>query len=346
MKLCIYTDVHWCATYSIVNGRGRTYSTRLEHLIDSVNWVQYLAQKTKCDKIICGGDFFNRSDINAEEITALNEVKWANIPQYFLVGNHEITSDDLSMNSLNVLSSIGKVISTCSSFDANGTEVFFLPYMDNDNIKPLKEYVETFGHKCDKRIIISHNDLKDVRYEGFLNTTGFSLKEIEENCNLFINGHIHNCGILNDKETIINLGNLCGQRFTEDAFAYRHYACVVDTDTLQVDYYENPYALNFYHLYIGDGLKIESELARLGANAVVSISTKVSLMEDIRQLLKEMPNIVNYKFSDTLNETTVDEETTDVELGRVNHLVKFREFCLNVIGDTPAVIQELNEVCK
>ena len=98
MKLCIYTDVHWCTAYSIVNGRGETYSTRLEHLIDSVNWVQDLAQKTNCDRIICGCDFFDRSNINAEEITALNEVKWANIPQYFLVGNHEITSDDLSMN--------------------------------------------------------------------------------------------------------------------------------------------------------------------------------------------------------------------------------------------------------
>ena len=69
-------------------------------------------------------------------------------------------------------------------------------------------------------------------------------------------------------------------------------------------------------------------------------------MEDIRQLLKTMPNIVNYKFSDTLNETVIDEDKTDVELGRVNHLVKFREFCLNVIGDTPVVVQELNEVCK
>ena len=60
MKLCIYTDVHWCTAYSIVNGRGETYSTRLGHLIDSVNWVQDLAQKTNCDKIICGGDFFDR----------------------------------------------------------------------------------------------------------------------------------------------------------------------------------------------------------------------------------------------------------------------------------------------
>ncbi len=71
MKVCFYTDVHWSQNSSIVRSRGEKYSTRLENLIKSVNWAERLAFDCGCSAVICGGDFFDSTELNCEEISAL-----------------------------------------------------------------------------------------------------------------------------------------------------------------------------------------------------------------------------------------------------------------------------------
>ena len=39
-----------------------------------MNWVESLAVELGCNGEICCGDFFDRSDLNAEELTALRDV--------------------------------------------------------------------------------------------------------------------------------------------------------------------------------------------------------------------------------------------------------------------------------
>ena len=99
MKYLVCGDVHWCQYSSILRARGRKYSVRLENLINSVNWVEDLAAKKGCIGVIYLGDFFDRPDLNAEELTALQEVKWANIKHIFIVGNHESNVLNLSFSS-------------------------------------------------------------------------------------------------------------------------------------------------------------------------------------------------------------------------------------------------------
>ena len=76
MKLLVYGDPHWCQYSSIVRKQGEKYSVRLENLIKSINWVESTATEQGCECIINLGDFFDKSELNAEEITALNDVKW------------------------------------------------------------------------------------------------------------------------------------------------------------------------------------------------------------------------------------------------------------------------------
>ena len=102
-KLLIYTDVHWSTYSSIVRGRGRKYSARLENLIKSVNWAEGVAEERGCDAIFCLGDFFDKPTLNAEEISALNEIEWAKLPHTFLVGNHEIEDGNARYSSVEVL---------------------------------------------------------------------------------------------------------------------------------------------------------------------------------------------------------------------------------------------------
>ena len=84
----------------------------------------------------------------------------------------------------------------------------------------------------------------------FVSKDGFSIEEIENNCDLYLNGHLHNGGKVTNK--IINVGNLTGQNFSEDAFRYDHSVIVLDTDNLSCAVYENPYAFNFYKLDFTD----------------------------------------------------------------------------------------------
>ena len=84
MKVAIYSDCHWSQNSSIIRSRGCKYSTRLENLIESINWVEQLAWNQGCDCIICCGDFFDSSVLNSEEISALQEIRWAPISHLFL----------------------------------------------------------------------------------------------------------------------------------------------------------------------------------------------------------------------------------------------------------------------
>ena len=95
MKVCIYSDVHWSQNSSIIRSKGEKYSTRLENLIFSVNWVEQLAWEQNCDCVICCGDFFDSAVLNAMEVSALQEIRWAPMSHLFLTGNHETNVSSL-----------------------------------------------------------------------------------------------------------------------------------------------------------------------------------------------------------------------------------------------------------
>ena len=100
MKICIYTDNHYAQYSSILRNRGSKYSVRLENQIESLNWVEELSAQTKCDRVVCLGDFFDKPELNAEELTALKSIKWnKDATHIFLVGNHEMGSNDLEYSS-------------------------------------------------------------------------------------------------------------------------------------------------------------------------------------------------------------------------------------------------------
>ena len=248
MKYFIFADPHWSSYSSIVRSRGEIYSTRLENLIKTINWIELEAQKQNCDAIICLGDFFDKSELNSEEITALQEIKWANMRHYMLVGNHEMGRNDLEISSAHLFALIPNVAVIDIPYmynEQNNTSIMFLPYVLENNRKPLKEYFDGMEH-CENRIIFSHNDIAGIQLGNFVSTSGFSIKEIEENCNLFINGHLHNDTEIGNK--IINVGNITGQNFSEDAFAHTHKALILDTDEKSLIPVVNPHAMNFYKL--------------------------------------------------------------------------------------------------
>lgn len=290
MKILIYTDNHFCSNSSIIRKNGEKYSIRLENQIKSVNWAEQLGIEKNCDMVIHLGDFFDKSELTAQELTALKEIKWNYLPHYFLVGNHEMGSADLQYNSLNALSKIGKIINEPYYMSGFGCRIIFLPYILETNRKPLQYYIDSaIGDSWETQevkntIILSHNDICGLQYGQYISKQGFDVQEIYDSCNLFINGHLHNQTQINDK--MLNLGNLTGQNFSEDAFKYSHCVAILDTDTLKIDLINNPYAFNFYKIEINNDNDL-SIFNKLISPAIITVSAPVDLIDKLKQYISE-----------------------------------------------------------
>lgn len=331
MKILIYTDNHWCSNSSVIRGRGETFSTRIENQIKSINWAESLAEEKGCDLITHLGDFFDAPILGPEEISGLKQIKWADKKHYFLVGNHEMGNQDLSFNSLNALEKVGTVIDKPTLIGGFGYEIILLPYILETNRKPLESYINDLytniftTQEVKQRIILSHNDICGIRYGQWESKVGFDIKEIEDNCSLCINGHLHNQQQVSKK--ILNLGNLTGQNFSEDAFKYSHCAAILNTDTLEVELINNPHAFHFYKLEIDTMEQFNIKMLQLEKenNVILTIKVPSNISKEVKERLQESNFIYSRVLVNYTKEWLEKSENNKIDLD-VDYINKFKKF--------------------
>ena len=317
-----------------------------------MNWIEEQAEINRCSAIVCLGDFFDKSELNSEEITAIGEIMWADMAHWFIVGNHEMGRNNLEHSSSHLFEMLpdGLVIDEPMAFDTHDTTIILLPYILESHRKPLKEYLTDknfmgLGALKENVIILSHNDIAGIQMGKFLSTDGFSIEEIEENCSLFINGHLHNEADIG--KNIINLGNITGQNFSEDAFKYGHRALLIDTNTKSVQKFENPYAMNFYKV---DCTRMkESEMIEtlngLKYPAVATIRTSGSMIHSVNKQLSETSNIISHRVLVDAN-TTTNNVVDEIEQTSLDHISKFVEYALTNIGADELTKNEIERISK
>ena len=350
MKILIFTDNHFCETSSIVRKFGTKYTVRLENQIESLNWVEDMALKLKVDWVICAGDFFDKPTLTDMELTALRDIRWqTQIQHAFLVGNHESSVNGLRFNSVKSLERkpdmtvVPEPVKLC--FPDEGFDLCFLPYVIESDRKSMKEY---FGAPTGrKRIIVSHNDIKGLQMGAIVSQTGFEIADFEENADIVVNGHLHNGQKVSGK--VVNLGNLTGQNFSEDAARYSHNIMILDTDTLKYELIENPYAFNFYKLAIGSEKDIR-QLDELKPNAVLAIKCPALIVESIKDAVAANKKVIESKIT-TVHDAVDGGIASTEELIKIdNHLEKFKEFVLSrgdeEFSDRDMLKSELAEVCE
>lgn len=336
-RIGVYTDCHYSQYSSIVRMRGKKYSKRLEMCIDSINWAENLFAKEECDLIVCLGDFFDGSQLNAEELTSLNELHFGRGRHIAIVGNHEVAGAQYSFNSMSILRQLGWEVINQPSVEAYQDFSFvFIPYLMGERHPSLADYLQG---ATGKRIVFSHNDLRGIRYGSFISEAGFDIAEIEKECDLFINGHLHNGQFLNERETILNLGNLTGQNFGEDAKQFKHYACIFDTEDLQLRFFENPYALNFMKI----DTTLGEDFSNLPSNSVLTIKV---FEEDLPKFAKQLEtlDVVARKFIvvPKREESSVSEDPSSL----VDHWQMLQDFVLEKLGSTQVIREELGHLLE
>lgn len=343
-RYLICTDIHWAEFASIVRSFGTKYSTRLERCIASINWFESLALSQKCDAEFFLGDFFDQSALNAAEISALGEIHWNALPKYFLVGNHEASDKSLFYNSANALSLSKEfeIINKPTLKKTSQANLLFIPYYIDSELKSISDYWNEVDYDATlPRIVLSHNSVKGLFYGKVPSTEGFELSDIENNCELFLNGHLHNGGKICSNG--LNLGNFVGQNFSENAQLYTHCAYVLDTETNQIDTIENPEAFNFYQFKILDNNL--SVLQSCKPNSVVTIQCPVDFMEEARQVVATYPNITHSRITALPQEIPL-ENTEDIKTLQMNHLDEFVTFCKTRLDNTSFLLEELSKICE
>ena len=342
MRIAIATDNHFCEKSSIVQKMGTKYTLRLENQLKSIEWFENIAMEKDCDAVIYLGDFFDKSSLTDQEITATKDIKWNELIHYFIIGNHESGDSGLLFSSTKTLESYTHIlISDPKKTDLGHCELCFLPYVTESDRSSLNEY---FGIKTGKpRIILSHNDIAGIQMGPVVSRTGFSVEEIESNCDLFINGHLHNGQNITNK--IINLGNLTGKDFGEDATRYKHNIAILDTDTLHIELIENPYAFNFYKLEINCAEEI-NKLYNLKNQAIISVKCKDFLLETVKTVIEANADKIIESRVISVRELNTGKQEVDITDLTVDHLARFVECCKNNIDNNAILEEELAEICK
>lgn len=337
-KFLIYSDCHFSQYSSIVRSMGNKYSKRLHNLINSISWAEHLADELNCDGVINLGDFFDRPELNSMEITALQDVYFSNKPHIILTGNHDANISNLEFSSVQIFKSMrAEIITDITKKSINDkVDFYFIPYLTEDKKISLNDL--SSGNK--KKVILTHNEISGIRYGKFISQSGFNINDILDNCTLFLNGHLHNGGIIENK--IILVGNLTGQNFNEDATRYDHYAYVMtigDDGSITLDPYINPHAFNFYKIYINkrEDLNI---LNNLKNNSVLSISCNNRLVTDVNRLLNNNPKVVEYRLV-TIYSTLNPEKEELVDFKVSDHLQQFIDYVQTKISPSDILSEEL-----
>lgn len=342
MKVLIYSDVHFSQDSSIVRSMGEKYSTRLEYLVKSLNWAEELAEKEHCEAVFNLGDMFDKPTLNAMELTALKDIKWADMLHFILVGNHDSNINSLEYSSSEVLAKIPNfyIISKVSHLLLSNTLFWFLPYITDQDRKPLSTYLDYKDPRTKNTVILSHNDIKGIQLGKYVSQEGFDTEDISKNCDLFLNGHLHNSSWVNQK--ILNVGNLSGQTFNEDSFKYLHCAYILDVDTLDITVYENPYALNFYKIEMNE----KHSSYDLKNNAVLMIRCERKSYDGLKQNLEaRKDNIVASKVI-VYDENIVNNIENTIKIEKVDYLKTFTDFIVDKLGNSDIINSEINEICK
>ena len=285
MRILLYSDNHFCETSSIIRKYGTKYTLRLENQIKSLNWVEKLAVEKDCQYVICAGDFFDKAQLTDQELTALRDVEWNGRLHYFLVGNHESEENDLHFSSTKALEGLNRIIiDSPQSLIFENSQLHFIPYIVERNRQSITEYIsnkDTSKHQ----VIISHNDIAGINYGPVISKTGFNIDEIEANCQLCLNGHIHNSEYITKK--IVNLGSISAHNFTNDSFKYQYGLWILDTETLELTFIENPFAYNFYKITI-EAKKDIKQLSNIKNNAVISLKCYENFIPEVKKKLEEL----------------------------------------------------------
>ena len=129
---------------------------------------------------------------------------------------------------------------------------------------------------------------------------------------------------------------------------YDHLVQIVDTETLDIKFFVNPHAFNFYKIDCTNTASFDGAVrtmfsSQLKPNPVITLKVLSKDAECARQILKDYPNVICRLIIEA--DKTENGDATIV-FEAVDHLKQFEDYVLSSIGDNDIVREELLNVIK
>lgn len=354
-------DVHIAADrtrYSILKVKPRRdnpyserFSTRLVHLIETFKWIEeYVKQKKVPDQVVQLGDIVSKANLTAEELRMIEEIapitqKWKAIR-----GNHGLAANEHDSDCAVKFSRLYRKplwqrirVPLCDyNFIGGCYNLVYLPYVLERDRKPLKEYLQGMNRSL-PTVILSHNDIKGMKYGGITEKKGWSIEELEEWGDYIINAHIHNTQWVTDK--ILITGNVDGENLNEDYRAYPHgiwdlnEMAVLQRKPLKecIKFVQNPYAMKFANVEIKKEEDIEKIKAESDDKTILAITVPESLADKAQELIDT--HLAGGKKIVKADKKR-KEKSADNKLITENHIDKFKRCAVEEFGEL-SIIEEI-----
>lgn len=243
----------------------------------------------KVNAILDLGDLADSYNLRAEEITAISQALSYNksIPEYHILGNHERLDETGTINSINFVENIRNhhIIKSVSQGSIDGLDATYIPYGIYED--------GCFDNLESTKYAFSHIDIFGSDTGGWSLKSGLSPTYISSKFGLTVNGHIHN-GSWVMPNKILNLGALSGQNFSSKVINWKPSVLIIDTDTDELKFVENPYALNFINKTcetVSDVLAVTKSLDK-NLSYAIQLKVPVAIVEDAHKILDGQSNIL------------------------------------------------------
>lgn len=349
-RIGVYADAHFSLNSSIILGQANSLTGRLNHLIDSFQWMYGLFAENGVELIFDLGDLADSHTLRAEEITAISKALSFNrsVPEIHILGNHERLDYSGSISSVNFVRNIENhsIADSVTRMTVGGKSFTLMPYSN--------DYTDEFVQSLDGTdYLLSHIDILGSDTGGWSLVDGVKPTVLANKFGLTVNGHIHN-GSWVIPNKVLNLGSISGQNFSSKQINWNPSVMVMDTDTGDLQLYENPHAL----MFVNQSASTLDKVVRIvngitGGTYAVQLRVPVSLVDEARKVIETNTNIVASRIMTRADKSELGlghgfEEIEHVNTidGGFEQLVKFIDVQEKLpfnIDDIKAMVAEIRE---
>ena len=257
MKIGIYSDPHITKKIQGLDNEWRS------SILETFRDMYQTFRENGVDFIICCGDFFDKSILEAKHASLLNDIvkEFGNKKTFMLLGNHEIDSNDY--NILEVMSGYEQVTAVTDLMSIYG--ITFVPY--NFNLKDVPEYL------IKDNVVVTHHDIYgSVLAGGKVKASFGEDPNILSEARIVFNGHIHLRSVLGN---IHNVGSLFSTQFGELHEGSKDHPCyyIYDTESGNLQTFPN---LKSIHFIAVNNTESDGKLLEYYKELGVPISLRIS----------------------------------------------------------------------
>lgn len=345
MLIAILTDTHAGARNSnifFMNNQRKFYEKVFFPEID----------KRGIKITIHGGDALeDRKNLNTLAIKSLCEMYYdecekRKITQYQILGNHDVfyrnTNDVHSLDIFDKAYPHLNIIHDTAEIELGGKVFAFMSWINNENLESRLDFIK--NTKAD--VLLGHLEVKNFEMtRGNVCTHGLE-QDIFKHIPMVLSGHFH---LSTRQGNIFYLGNNTQTNFGD--IDQKKGFWIIDTDTLEMEFIENPYNV-YARVYFDNDINIIDFDVSPYQDQIVVVYIKSYLDVNQKKLnlfIDKLHRVVRSTTVQEMNTITADNASVDVDIEAIDTVAVINSYIDSAIdddGQRPKIKDMMHELYK